>query len=84
MEEKDYEDWIIEQLKETQADGAEMPELDLRVIMTQQFDISDGWAYELIRKIAKNPQIYLKKIRVEYWGSKKGREFAVTFGYEPT
>jgi hypothetical protein len=75
---QEQEQWLIDYVKNDQADGCTTSEIDLRYDMAVRFNIRIDWAYELVRKIvAKYPQLHLEKVLVEY-GDGKGRVHPAT------
>lgn len=73
MDSVQYENWVIQQLLETQSNpNCAMPEIDLRASLSENFGVSLDRAYRIIRQIVEHNS----RVSLEKWTDK---EFAVLY-----
>jgi len=79
------EKWLIEYVTNEQEGNVTNPmvtnsEMEYRLAMAKYFNITDDWAYEIIRKIVeRNPNFHLEKVTIEGYRGKRWREKELTY-----
>jgi hypothetical protein len=83
------EQWLIDYVTNEQEGNVTDPmhtnsEMEYRFAMAEHFNITEDWAYEIIKKIVeRNHNFHLEKVIIEEWRGKKCREKVLTYIKKP-